>query len=61
MIVYIVNGHVTIKNIDDRSYRGYFMVYAATTEIILYWKPDQTFLSIDPIMISAMRIIIASP
>ena len=31
MRVYIINGHVTRKNIDDISNVVYFMVYAATT------------------------------
>ena len=41
--VYIINGRATSKNIDDRSHRGYFMGYAATAGVIIYWKPDQTF------------------
>ena len=32
------------KNIDDRSHRGYFMGYAATTGVVLYWKPNQPFI-----------------
>ena len=32
------------KKLDDRSHRGYFMEYAATTGDILYWKPDQPFI-----------------
>ena len=43
MRVYIVNGRVTRKKLDDRSHCGYFRVYVATTGFILYWKPDQTF------------------
>ena len=43
MRVYIINGHATRNNPDDRSHRGYFMGYAATTVIILYWKPDKPF------------------
>ena len=39
--VYIINGRATRKKLDDRSHRGYFMGYAATTGVILYWKPDQ--------------------
>ena len=34
--VYIINVHVTKKNLDDRSYE-------ATTVVIIYWNPDQTF------------------
>ena len=43
MIVYIINGCVTRKNIDYRSHRGYLMGYAATTGVIIYWNPDQHF------------------
>ena len=39
--VYTINGRATRKKIDERSHRGYFMGYAATTVVILYWKPDQ--------------------
>ena len=42
--VYIINGRATRKKLDDRSHRGYFMEYAATTGVILYWKPDQQFI-----------------
>ena len=41
MRVYTVNGRVTRKKLDDRSHRGYFMGYAATTGVILYWNTDQ--------------------
>ena len=41
--VYIINGRVTIKKIDDRSNRGYFVGCASTIEFIIYWKPDQPF------------------
>ena len=41
--VYIINGRVTRKKLDDRSHRGYYMRYAATTGVILYWKPYQHF------------------
>ena len=44
MRVYTINGSATIKKLDDRSHRGYFMGYAATTVVILYWKPDQPFI-----------------
>ena len=44
MRVYIINGRATIKKLDDRSHRGYFMVYSVTTGFILYWKPDQHFI-----------------
>ena len=39
--VYINNGRTTRKKFDYRSHRGYFMGYAATTGVIIYWKPDQ--------------------
>ena len=42
--VYIINGRATRKNLYDRSHRGYFMGYAATIGVILYWKPDQPFI-----------------
>ena len=32
------------KKLDDRSHRAYFMGYADTTGVILYWKPDQPFI-----------------
>ena len=38
LIVYIVNGCVTRKNLDDRLHHGYFMGYVATTGVILYCK-----------------------
>ena len=41
--VYIVNGRATGKNIDDRSHIYYFMVYAATTGVIIYWNTEHTF------------------
>ena len=41
--VYIINGCVTRNKIHDRSYRVYFIGYAATTEVILYWNPEQPF------------------
>ena len=43
MVVYIINGHVTRNNIDDRPYHGYFVIYASTTVFIIYWNPDQPF------------------
>ena len=42
--VYIINGRATRKKLDDRSHPGYFMGYAYTTGVILYWKPDQLFI-----------------
>ena len=44
MIVYITNGRVTRNQVDDRSYHGYFMGYAASTVVILYWNPYQPFI-----------------
>ena len=43
MIIYIINGCVTIKNINDRSHHGYFMVYVATKGVVLYCNPYQPF------------------
>ena len=43
MRVYIINGNVSTKNLDYRSHRGYLIVYASTIEVIIYWKPDHTF------------------
>ena len=39
--VYIINGRATRKKLDDRSHQSYFIGYAATTGVILYWKPYQ--------------------
>ena len=33
-----------MKKFGDRSHGVYFMTYAATTGVIIYWKPDQPFL-----------------
>ena len=41
---YIINGRTTRKKLYDRSHWGYFMGYAATTGVILYWKTDQPFI-----------------
>ena len=41
--VYIINVHVTRKKLDNRSHCGYFMVYTATTGVIIYWNTDQPF------------------
>ena len=41
--VYIINGHVTRNKLDDGSHHAYFMEYAATKGVALYWKPDQPF------------------
>ena len=43
MRVYIINGCVTRNNIDERSHRRYFVGYAATTGVIIYWKTDKPF------------------
>ena len=43
MRVYIINGHVTRRNLDYKSHRNYCMGYEATTGVIIYWKPDQPF------------------
>ena len=44
MRVYIINGRSIRNKLDDRSYQGYFKGYAATTGVIIYWKPDQPFI-----------------
>ena len=38
-----MNGRATIKKLDDRSHRCYFMVYTATTGLIFYLKLDHPF------------------
>ena len=43
MKVYIINGRATRKKLGDRSHRGYFMGYTATTGVILYWIPYHPF------------------
>ena len=40
----MINGPATRKKLDDRSHRGYFIGYTATTGVILFWKPDQPFI-----------------
>ena len=32
------------KKLDDRSHQAYFMGYAVTIGVIIYWKPDQPFI-----------------
>ena len=59
--VYIINGRATRKKIDDISHLGYFMRYAATTGVILYWKPDQPFIIHRDHHVWLMNIILASP
>ena len=59
--VYIINRHATRKNIYDISYSGYFMRYAATTGVIIYWKPYKNVLSTEPIVFDLMNIIIIYP
>ena len=61
MRVYIINGRVTRKKLDDRSHRLYLLGHAATTRVIIYCKPDQPFLSTYPIMFDFINIIIVSP
>ena len=36
MRFYIINGRVTIKKLDYRPNCGYFMVYVATTGVVIY-------------------------
>ena len=40
MRVYIINGCVTRNNLDNISNFDYFMGYAATKGVVIYWKPD---------------------
>ena len=42
--VCIINGRDARKKLDDISHWGYFMGYAATTGVIIYWKPDQSII-----------------
>ena len=41
--VYIINWRVTVHKFDDISHISYFLIYAATAVVILYWNPDQPF------------------
>ena len=41
--VYIINGRVTRKKLDDISHHDYITIYTATTGVIIYWKSDQPF------------------
>ena len=43
VIVPIINGHVTRNKLGDIPHHGYFMGYADTTGVIIYWKPYQPF------------------
>ena len=61
VIVYISNGRVTRNNIDDISYCIYFMGYADTTRVILYWSIDHFFLSAEPIMFGLINKILVYP
>ena len=38
---YIINRIITINNLDDRSHHIYFILYAATIGVIVYWNPYQ--------------------
>ena len=44
VIVYIINGRAKRNKLYDRSHQGYFMGYAATKVVIIYWKLDQLFI-----------------
>ena len=59
--VFIINGRATVKKLDDRSHREYFMGYAATTGVVLYWKSYQPFLFTESIIFGLINIILASP
>ena len=43
MRVYIINCRVARNNLGDIYHSGYFMEYADTTLVILYWNPYQPF------------------
>ena len=58
---YTINGSVKRKKLYDVTHWGYFMEYAATKEVIIYWNPYQPFISIYPIMIGLMNIITLYP
>ena len=38
-----MNRLVTRNNLGNRSHQGYFMGYAVTTRVIIYWKPYCNF------------------
>ena len=59
--VYIINVKDTRNKLEDRHHSGYFMGYEAMKGVIIYWKPDQHFLSTDTIIFGFMNIILASP
>ena len=59
--VYIINGRATRKKIYDRSHRGYFMEYAATKGVILYWGKINLLLFTEPIIFGLMEISMISP
>ena len=59
--VYIINRPVAIKNLCNISHCNYFMGYAATTVVILYWNPDQPFLFKKLIMLGLINIIFVCP
>ena len=55
---YITNGRVTGEKLDDRPHRAYFMVYEATTGVIIStWIKTTIFLTTEPIMLGLMNII----
>ena len=58
---YIINEIVTRNELDDISHNGYFIIYEATTVLIMYWNPYQLLLSTDPIMLVLMNRIIIYP
>ena len=58
---YTINVFLTGKKLDDTSYRGYFVVYAATTGVNPYWNSYPLFLSTDTTMLGLINIIIFYP
>ena len=61
MVLYVINGSATRNKLDDRSHQGYFMGYASTTGVILYWNQINHLLFTEPIMFGLMNTILAYP
>ena len=61
MVVYIINGIVTINKLDNGPRRAYFMEYVTTTGLILYGYTKQSFISTEIIIIGLINIILMSP
>ena len=59
--VYAINGLATRKKLDDRSHWDYFMGYAATKVVNLYWNPYQLCLFTETNIFGLIIIILVSP